>query len=200
MVKAMKEIALDQERALISAAAKNAGTVSVARVMGGAAGWITTNVVALVGAPGVGSGVPGSMPPLTEAAMNEALQDCWEAGGSPNRVFLSGDNKRQVSAWSGEGDKYLDQNSRKLVNSISVYESDFGIVSFVPHRLMDNNTALVIDPAYWKVAYLRRMHTRELPRTGDNIKKVIVGEFTLEARAEKANARITLTKGATGTS
>jgi hypothetical protein len=168
--------------------------------MGGAAGWITTNVVALVGAPGVGSGVPGSMPPLTEAAMNEALQDCWEAGGSPNKVFLSGDNKRQVSAWSGEGDKYLDQNSRKLVNSISVYESDFGIVSFVPHRMMDNNTALVIDPTYWKVAYLRRPFTRELPRTGDNIKKVIVGEFTLEARAEKANAKITLTKGATGTS
>jgi hypothetical protein len=158
--------------------------------MGGAASWITTNLVALVGS---GAGV---MPVLTEAAMNEALQDCWEAGGAPTKVFLSGDNKRQVSAWSGEGDKYLDQNSKKLVNSISVYESDFGIVSFVPHRLMDNNTVMVIDPTYWKVGYLRTMHTKNLPETGDNHKRVIVGEFTLEARAEKANAKITLTPGA----
>lgn len=192
MVKAMKEIALDQEKALISAAAKNAGSASAARVMGGAASWITTNIVALVGS---GAGV---MPTLTEDAMNEALQDCWEAGGTPTKVFLSGDLKREVSSWSGDGDKYLDQNSKKLVNTISVYESDFGIISFVPHRLMDNNTVLVIDPTYWKVAYLRRMHTRDLPRTGDNLKKVVVGEFTLEARAEAANAKITLTAGASG--
>jgi hypothetical protein len=136
------------------------------------------------------------MPALTEAAMNEALQDCWESGGNPNKVFLSGDNKRQVSAWSGEGDKYLDQNSKKLVNSIAVYESDFGIVSFIPHRLMDDSTVLVIDPTYWKVAYLRRFRTMDLPRVSDNIEKIIVGDFTLEARAEKANAKITLTAGA----
>ena len=189
MAKAMKEMALDQERALVSAAAKNAGSASAPRVMGGAASWIATNVVALTGPKGV-------MPELTEDAMNEALQDCWEVGGTPTKVFLSGDLKREVSSWSGDGDKYLDQNSKKLVNTISVYESDFGIISFVPHRLMGNDTVLVIDPTYWKIAYLRQMRTRDLPRTGDNLKKVIVGEFTLEARAEAANAKITLAAGA----
>jgi hypothetical protein len=193
MVKAMKEIGLDQEAALISAAAASAGStdgsgnVTAPRIMRGATNWITTNIVALVGA---GAGV---MPDLTETAMNEALQDCWEAGGNPNKVFLSGDNKRAVSAWSGEGDKYLDQNSKKLVNSISVYESDFGIVSFVPHRLMADASVFVIDPEYWKVAQLRTMSTKKLPKTGDSQKRVIVGELTLEARAEKANAMIKIT-------
>jgi hypothetical protein len=188
MRKAMKEIALDIELALISAASASAGTASAAREMKGAQSWIASNIVALVGPKDV-------MPEITEASMNEALQLCWEAGGSPSKVFLSGDNKRTVSSWSGEGDKYLDQNSKKLVNSISVYESDFGIVSFVPHRLFPDNVILAIDPDYWKVAYLRPLKTKALPETGDNHKKVIVGELTLEARAQQANAKITLTPG-----
>jgi hypothetical protein len=182
MRKAMKEIGLDVERALITQASKAVGTVSTARQFGGIPFWIATNSV--VGASGV---------ELSEEMMNDALQRCWTAGGTPAKVYLSGNNKRVVSSWSGEGDKYLDQNSKKLVNSIAVYESDFGVVSFVPHRMIPDNKVYVVDPDYWKVAELRKMHTRELPKTGDNQKRVIVGELTLEARAERANAVITLT-------
>jgi hypothetical protein len=180
MRKAMKEIGLDVERAIITQATKNAGSVSAARQFGGVPFWIATNVM-----PGYN--------PLSEDTMNTALQACWAAGGSPSKVYLSGNNKRVVSTWSGEGDKYLDQNSKKLVNSIAVYESDFGVVTFVTHRLMPDNKVFVIDPEFWKVANLRPMHTTKLPKTGDNQKRVIVGELTIEARAEKANAIITLT-------
>jgi hypothetical protein len=181
MRKAMKEIGLDVEKALITQATKNAGSASTARQFGGVPFWITTNTE---------TGVAGA--PITEDLMNNALQKCWKAGGNPKKVYLSGNRKREVSTWSGEGDKYLEQNSKKLVNSIAVYESDFGIVTFTPHRLMGDDKVFVIDPDYWKVAQLRPMHTRDLPRTGDNHKKVIVGELTLEARAQKANAIINL--------
>jgi hypothetical protein len=180
MRKAMKEIGLDVERAVITQATKAAGNATTARQFGGVPFWIATNAIA-------------GYNPLSEATVNDALQACWKAGGTPTKVYLSGDNKRAVSAWSGEGDKYLDQNSKKLVNSISVYESDFGIVSFVTHRLMPDTKVFVIDPEFWKVAHLRPMHTSKLPKTGDSQKRVIVGELTLEARAEKANAVITLT-------
>ncbi|GHV45864.1 hypothetical protein FACS1894204_06210 [Synergistales bacterium] len=189
MAKAMKKVARDMEYAFLTNATRSIGSATTARTMGGAPYFITTNVVALVGAA-------GAMPALTEAAVNEALQDCWQAGGTPSKVFLSGNNKRQVSAWSGEGEKYLEQNSKKLVNSISVYESDFGIVSFVPHRMMNDNTVFVIDPEYWKIAYYRTLKTLDLPKDADMEKKTIIGELTLEARAEKANAKITLTQGA----
>lgn len=178
MRKAMREIALDVELALITQATKNAGSATVEREMGGVPFWIATNATAAAG-------------PFTESLLNGALEDCWAKGGNPTKVYLSGAQKRVVSSWSGDGDKYLDQNSKKLVNSISVYESDFGIVSFVPHRMMPNDTVFLIDPQYWKVAELRKMHTKPLPETHDAHKKVIVGELTLEARAEKANAIIT---------
>ncbi|MDR1979547.1 MAG: DUF5309 domain-containing protein [Synergistaceae bacterium] len=184
MRKAMKEIAMDVERALITQAAKSAGSATVARQFGGVPFFIGTNTV---------NGAAGD--PISEEMMNDALQKCWEKGGVPKKVYLSGNNKRIVSSWSGDGDKYLEQNSKKLVSAINVYESDFGIVSFVAHRMMDDNKVFVIDPDYWKVAELRKMHTKPLPETGDNKKRVIVGEMTLEARAEKANAVITLTPG-----
>lgn len=179
MRKAMKEISLDIENAMITQATKIVGSPTVARQFGGVPFWIATNVVT-----GTGN--------FTEDMLNEAIQMAWEKGGSPKKVYLSGERKRQVSTWSGDGDKYLDQNSKKLVNSIAVYESDFGIVSFVPHRLMNDEKVFVIDPTYWKVAYLRPLHNLDLPKTGDNTKKVIVGELTMEARAEKANAVINL--------
>ena len=104
MRKAMKEMGLDVERALITQATKNAGSSTAARHFGGVPYWISTN--ALTGAAG---------DPLSEALMNDALEACWKAGGTPAKVYLSGDSKRAVSAWSGDGDKYLDQNSKKLV-------------------------------------------------------------------------------------
>lgn len=178
MAKAMKETAMDVELALITQATKVAGSDSLPREFGGVPYWITTNAVA-AGAP------------LTEALLNDVLQKCWDEGGTPSKVFLSGTQKRVVSSWSGDGDKHLDQNSKKLVNSISVYESDFGIVSFIPHRMMPNDTAFVIDPAYWKIAELRKMKTEPLPKNKDAHEKIIVGELTLEARAEKANGMLT---------
>ena len=178
MQKAMKETALDIEYALIMNATRNAGSETVARKMGGVPFFITTNEVAAGG-------------PLLEALLNDALEKAWAEGGNPTKGYLSGTNKRVVSSWSGEGDKYLDQNSKKLVNTISVYESDFGIVSFVPHHMMPDDQVFVIDPDFWKLAYLRNLKTEPLPKTKDGIDKVIVGELTLEARAEKASAKIT---------
>jgi hypothetical protein len=61
---------------------------------------------------------------------------------------------------------------------------------------MDDASVFVIDPEYWKAAQLRTMSTKKLPKTGDNQKRVIVGELTLEARAEKANAMIKITPAA----
>ena len=179
MRKAMREIALDVELALVTQTAKVVGSTTVARQMGGVQAFITTNKV-----------TAGAVRPFTEDLLNDALEMCWKAGGNATKVYLSGKQKRKVSAWNGEGEKYLDQNSKKLVSSIAVYESDYGVVSFVPHRLMKDTEVLVLDMSFWKIAELRKMKTKDLPETGDAIKKVIVGKLTLEARAEKASAII----------
>lgn len=178
MAKAMKEIALDVEYALITQTTKSAGSAAVARELGGVPFWIGTNVI---------TSADGK---LTEELMNNAIEAAWKKGGNPTKVFLSGGQKRVVSKWTAGAEKTLEQNSKKLVSSIAVYESDFGIVSFVPHRMMPDTGVYVIDPDHWKVAELRKMKTEVLPKSGDSHKKHIIGELTLEARAEKASAQI----------
>ena len=181
MAKCMKEIALDIENALLTQATKEAGNATTPRQLGGVPYWITTNKLT--------SGTPRV---FTEDLLNTAIQQCWAKGGNPSKVYLSGSQKRKVSTWSGAGigDKHMDQNAKKLIASIAVYESDFGIVSFVPHRRMSDATVLVITPENWKVAELRKMKTEDLPKSSDMHKKHILGELTLEARAEKASASI----------
>ena len=178
MAKAAKELALDIERALITQATKNPGSKTAARIMGGVPFWITTNSTNVGGA-------------LTEDELNSILQACWQKGGRPSKVYLSGNQKRVVSSWTGKGDAYVDSNKQKLINMISSYQSDFGVVSFIPHRMMEDASVFVIDPDYWKVAYLRPIRSYDLPKTGDSIKKVLLGEYTLEARAEAASGMMT---------
>lgn len=181
MQKAMKEIALDVEYAILNQSTKAAGDAGTARQFGGVPHWINTNKM-----------TNATDRLFSEDLLNSAIQKCWEAGGKPSKVYLSGSQKRKVSTWSGGGvgDKHMAQNDRRLTVSISVYESDFGVVSFVPHRMMDDKSVIVITPEHWKIAYLRPMQTTELPKTGDMHKKHILGELTMEARAEKASAII----------
>lgn len=178
MAKAAKEHARDIEWALLRNATKDPATETTPRKLGGVQAFVTSNVIPAAGA-------------LTEGLLNDALQAAWAEGGNPTVAYLSGAQKRVVSSFSGEGDKYLDQNAKKLRQSISVYESDFGILSFTPHRMMPDDQVYVIDPDYWKVAQLRPAHRENLPNSSDMHRKLIVSELTLEARAEKASARIT---------
>lgn len=183
MQKAMKEIALDIENALLTQATKEAGAVGTpTRQLGGVPHWITTNKMANAGTARV----------FSEDLLNTAIQKCWQAGGKPTKVYLSGSQKRKVSTWSGGGvgDKHMNQNDKRLTVSISVYDSDFGIVSFEPHRMMTDASVMVFTMEHWKTAYLRPLKTEDLPKTGDMHKKHIIGELTLEARAEKASALI----------
>jgi hypothetical protein len=49
---------------------------------------------------------------------------------------------------------------------------------------------LCIDPDYWSVAFLRRPQMETLAKTGDAEKRMIVTDFTLVSRNEKASAKV----------
>ena len=66
----------------------------------------------------------------------------------------------------------------------------FGSVSVVPDRFMRDTDALVLDPEYAAVAYLRPFSTNELAKTGDSEKTQIIAELTLEMRNEAAHGGI----------
>jgi len=180
MANRMKEIAKDVEYAIINNTSKVAGDASTARQMGGIQAFVTTNV----------DDNGGTARDLTEDLLNDGIQSAWQAGGDPNVVVVCGKHKRTISGFTAGATKYLEAEDKRLVAAIDVYESDFGVVRIIPHRYMLTDMLFILDTNYWKTAYLRPFKVKDIPPTGDYVAKVIIGELTLEARAEKANAII----------
>ena len=180
MANRMKEIAKDVEYAIINNTSKVAGDASTARQMGGIQAFVTTNV----------DDNGGTARDLTEDLLNDGIQSAWQAGGDPNVVVVCGKHKRTISGFTAGATKYLEAEDKRLVAAVDVYESDFGVVRIIPHRYMLTDTLFILDTNYWKTAYLRPFKVKDIPPTGDYVAKAIIGELTLEARAEKANAII----------
>jgi len=180
MANAMKELGRDVEYAIINNTSAVAGDTATPRQMGGIQAFVTTNVLA--------NG--GTARPLTEDLLNDALQKSWQNGGDPDVVVCSGKNKRTISGFTVSNERTIEATSKKVIASVDVYESDFGLVRVIADRLMPDDKVFVLDKSYLKTAYLRPFKQIELAVTGDNMKKAIVGELTLEVRAEKAQAII----------
>jgi len=168
------------EWAIINNLAASAGSASTPRKMGGIQAFVTTNVLANGGTPRA----------LTEDLLNDGIQQAWEAGGDPDVVVCSGNKKRKISSFTAGVQKTISADDKRLVAAIDIYESDFGVLRIMPHRMMQSDRIFILEKGRWKISYLRPFTQRSVAETKDAIEKVIIGELTLEARAEKANAII----------
>jgi hypothetical protein len=202
MQKAAKELALDYEYAIINNGAMNeatnvgfggrSGTPAnpMTRRFKGIKEFITMNEVDATDAALMDPGATAG--DFTEGLLNAAIQFAWECGGQPKRAYMSAANKRIASNFQFEkrGVKKT-QDEIKLKNVIRFYESDFGVIEFYPHRFLQNDTILIIDPQYVKMADLRPVHKEVKPKTADAVNGVLLGETTLEVRADGAHAKVT---------
>ena len=179
MAKAMKALALDIEKAVLeNASAVQGDATSTPRKMGGIPYFVTTNLLD-------NSGTPRD---ITEDLLNDAIEAAWNVGGNPGLVVVSGALKRKISNWTTNVDRTFPVNSTKLTRKIDVYESDFGLVKIVADRWMPAGKAYVLDTQYWGISTFRAVKKHVLPKTGDSEKQVLLGELTLEGKAEKASA------------
>lgn len=181
MQKAMKLSALDVEQALITSEKKVTGSKNDPRKMAGVPYFIKTNVLN-----------NGKTPrDLTYKLLNDAIEMVFNRGGNPDVIVASGRNKRILSGLLPLGtDRTQKAETKKVTHTIDVFEGDFGRQRVVTNRWMPNDKVFVLSSEYFGLSYLRRFKTEELPNTKDAIQKGIVGELTLEARAEKASAVI----------
>jgi hypothetical protein len=98
--------------------------------------------------------------------------------------------KQTVSAFTGlAATRYQAPVSGQatILAGADIYQSDFGQISIVPNRFMRTRDALVLDPEYAALAYLRPFQTIELAKAGDSDKTQILAELTLEVRNEAAH-------------
>lgn len=189
-----KELKRDQEAAYVG---KSASVATGTRLLGGAEAFIATN--AQHGAGGSSTGFSGGVVnaptagtarALTEAMFVTALQSIWTAGGDPNTVIAPGVLKSKISTFVGGGTKQQIADKKTVTQAVSTYVSDFGTVTILPHRFMSTTTVIAYDPSLWNQAVLRGIEKKELAKTGDSERYMLVTETTLECLNEKGNAKI----------
>ena len=173
-----------------------AGESTSGRLMTGLPCWLTTNFAG--GASGTAATsssacTAGTARVPTEALLKALLTSIYNAGGNPNIIMMAPDIRVKMSeVLTGGSTKMEKAEMKKATAVIDVYVSDFGSLKLVPNRVQayvaySKACAFVLDPEYWKVAYLRPFQEQRLAVTGDSEKGFIVAEATLEARNEASS-------------
>ena len=198
LAKASAELKRDIEAIITANQAKTNGqATTTARKMGALLSWITTNVSkgsAGTNPTGDGSDVRSDTTTVTftEAMLQTVVQGIFTQGGTPKLLVVPPGLKATVSGFTGiAAQRYVTgAEPTTIVAAAGAYLSDFGLISIVPDRFMRTRDALVLDPEYAALAYLRPFQTNDLARTGDSDKTQILAELTLEMRNEKAHGGI----------
>ena len=195
LAKASAEIKRDIETIISANQGRSAGNSSTARKLGSLLSWITTNSsFGTSGADpttiGVSTRTDGTARSFTETILKDVIQQVYSSGGNPKILMVGAYQKQAVSAFAGiAAQRYMAPGNEPttIIGAADVYMSDFGTVSVVPNRFMRTRDALVLDPEYAALAYLRPFATNELAKTGDSEKTQILAELTLEVRNEAAH-------------
>lgn len=199
-VKAGKELRRDMEAVLSANVIPTAGSTSAARKTGGLSAWLSTNSVSNTGGASAGAnpvltaGIPttiqteGTQRAFTETLLKDVVQNCWTEGGEPTMVLLGAHNKQTMSGFAGiAAQRYMaPPGPTTIVGAADVYVSDFGELSIVPDRFTPARNVFVLDTEYLGVGMLRPMQTVELAKTGDAEKRMILAEYGLIVKNEKA--------------
>jgi hypothetical protein len=170
-----------------------AGDTTTARKTASVLSWIATNDDHVGTSPttsGTVTRVDGTQRAFTEAQLKNVMQLCWAQGGKPSLVLVGGFNKQVMSTFTGRATPTEDTKSKKIVASVDAYESDFGTVKVMASRNIRSRDCLVLEPAKWAVAHLRKMESIPLAITGDSRRKQMITEYALESRNEKASGGV----------
>jgi hypothetical protein len=196
--KASAELKRDIETILTANQGRSAGDASNARNMGAMLSWIKTNTNKSSGTTagvdpttiGVSTRTDGTQRAFTETILKDVVQKVYSSGGNPKILMVGPFQKQAVSSFAGiAAQRYMAPGNEPttIIGAADVYMSDFGTMSVVPNRFMRTRDALVLDPEYAAVAYLRPFATNELAKAGDAEKTQILAELTLEMRNEAAH-------------
>jgi hypothetical protein len=122
--------------------------------------------------------------------MKTVLQAVYTAGGDPDTLMMGPSAKQTFSTFTGNTTRFDKSEDAKLYAAIDVYVSDFGELKAVPNRFSRARDVFALQSDKWAIAYLRPFSTIELAKTGDADQRELVVEWTVEARAPKANGAV----------
>ena len=198
LAKASAELKRDLETILLANQGRSAGTSTVARKLGSILSWIKTNSDVGSGGSdpatiGVSTRTDGTQRTFTETLLKTVVSEVFVSGGSPKILMVGAAGKQKVSSFAGiAAQRYMAPGNTPttIIGAADVYMSDFGTMSVVPNRFMRTRDALVLDPEYAALAYLRPFQTNDLAKTGDSENTQLLAEVTLEVKNEAAHGGI----------
>jgi hypothetical protein len=195
LAKASSELKRDLETILLANQGRSAGTSTIARNLGSILSWIKTNSDVGSGGSdpatiGVSTRTDGTQRTFTEALLRTVIAEVFVSGGNPKVLMVGAAGKQKVSTFAGiAAQRYMAPGNTPttIVGAADIYMGDFGQISIVPNRFMRVRDALIIDPEYAALAYLRPFQTNDLAKTGDSENTQLLAEVTLEVKNEAAH-------------
>lgn len=196
------ELRKDVELAILT---NNASVAGATREFGGLPTWIETNVSR--GASGANGGfdintgltvaaTPGTQRAFTKVLMDGVMKQGYESGANFSNVYVSPYVKSVFVTFMSDSNvapfRYSvnDGNRNSIIANADIYEGPFGKVFIKPNRVMAANAnvarnAFFVDTSMLSFLWLRKIHEdKEVARTGDAKKFVLIGEGTLKVHNE----------------
>jgi len=201
LAKASAELKRDIEAIITANQGRDAGSSTTARKLGSLLSWIKTNTNKGSGTTagtdpttiGVSTRGDGTTRTFQESMLKDVVQKVFTSGGTPTLLVVPPALKQVVSGFTGLTQHRYNSNATAEITILAgadLYQSDFGVLQIVPNRFMRTRDALVLDPEYASLNYLRPFETNDLARTGDSEKTQILAELTLEVKNEAAHGGI----------
>jgi hypothetical protein len=201
LAKASAELKRDIEGIITANQGQSAGSSSAARVMGSLLSYIKTNTNKGSGTTagadpttiGVSTRTDGTTRTFQESMLKDVVAKVFTSGGTPSVLMVSPALKQVVSGFTGLAQHRYNSTTAGEITILAgadLYQSDFGVISIVPNRFMRTRDALVLDPEYAALAYLRPFQTIDLAKSGDSEKTQILAELTLEVKNEAAHGGV----------
>lgn len=172
------ETGLTQNNVTATAPRRSRGLVgwAVSANTNAGAGYVSPNFVTNV------AQTDGTQRAFTEALLKDVLQKVFTSGGNPDTIMMGPLAKQTFSTFTGNATRFDKAEDREVTAAVDVYISDFGQLRAVPNRFQRARDVWVLESEKWAVAWLRPITQYELAKTGDSIRRQILGEYTLEAR------------------
>lgn len=197
------ELRKDVEFSLVD---NNASVGGATRESGGLPTWITSNVNRGGGGSngGYNSGTGltvaatnGTQRAFTKAILDDVMQQGYESGANFRHVFVSPYVKSVFVTFMSDSNVAQFRNAvssganNSIVANADIYEGPYGKVMIHPNRVMAGSAGLarnvfLTDPEYLSFGWFRKIkEDKEVAKTGDAKKFVILGEGCVKVKNEK---------------
>jgi hypothetical protein len=131
---------------------------------------------------------------ISEDNYLDAAQALYDAGAEASIALVTPTASRTISKWTNSAgrSRVINDDSKKIVNAVNLYVSPFGEEKVVLSRHLKAGDTLLFDPAMWERVVLsgRNWFRETLAKTGDKLSMMIVGEFGLKHKNQKASALV----------